>query len=62
MTPANSARAMMITTAPIRLLVVDDHPLFREGLAHTLGSEEGFEIVAQAEDGTTAIDLWCSPT
>ena len=58
MTPANSARAMMITTAPIRLLVVDDHPLFREGLAHTLGSEEGFEIVAQAEDGTTAIDLW----
>lgn len=49
---------MMITTAPIRLLVVDDHPLFREGLAHTLGAEEGFEIVAQAEDGTTAIDLW----
>jgi DNA-binding NarL/FixJ family response regulator len=49
---------MMITTPPIRLLVVDDHPLFREGLAHTLGAEEGFKIVAQAEDGTTAIDLW----
>ena len=58
MTPVNSARAMMITTPPIRLLVVDDHPLFREGLAHTLGAEEGFKIVAQAEDGTTAIDLW----
>ncbi len=49
---------MMITIPPIRLLVVDDHPLFREGLAHTLGAEEGFKIVAQAEDGTTAIDLW----
>jgi DNA-binding NarL/FixJ family response regulator len=48
----------MITTPAIRLLVVDDHPLFREGLAHTLGAEEGFKIVAQAEDGTTAIDLW----
>jgi two-component system, NarL family, response regulator len=58
MTPVSSARAMMITTPPIRLLVVDDHPLFREGLAHTLGAEEGFKIVAQAEDGTTAIDLW----
>jgi DNA-binding NarL/FixJ family response regulator len=48
----------MITTAPIRLLVVDDHPLFREGLAHTLGTEDGFEIVAQAEDGKAAIALW----
>ena len=54
---------MMITTPPIRLLVVDDHPLFREGLAHTLGTEDGFEIVAQAEDGKTAITLWesCQP-
>ena len=54
---------MLSTTALIRLLIVDDHPLFREGLAHTLGSEEGFEIVAQAEDGRTAIDLWesCQP-
>ena len=49
---------MMITTPPIRLLVVDDHPLFREGLAHTLGTEDGFEIVAQAEDGKAAIALW----
>jgi DNA-binding NarL/FixJ family response regulator len=48
----------MITTASIRLLVVDDHPLFREGLAHTLGTEDGFEIVAQAEDGKAAIELW----
>jgi DNA-binding NarL/FixJ family response regulator len=42
----------------IRVLVVDDHPLFREGLVHTLGAEEGFEIVAQAEDGKAAIELW----
>jgi DNA-binding NarL/FixJ family response regulator len=44
-------------------MIVDDHPLFREGLAHTLGTENGFEIVGQAEDGKTAIDLWesCQP-
>jgi DNA-binding NarL/FixJ family response regulator len=50
--------SIMSSTAPIRLLVMDDHPLFRDGLAHTLGAEEGFEIVAQAEDGSTALDVW----
>lgn len=48
----------MTMSPSIRILVVDDHPLFREGLVHTLGAEEGFEIVAQAEDGKAALDAW----
>ena len=39
----------------IRLLLVDDHPLFRKGLASLLEKEPGFEIVGEAEDGVEAI-------
>ncbi len=41
----------------IRLLLVDDHPLFREGLARLLASERDFEIVAQCSTSTEALRL-----
>ncbi|MFT3800958.1 MAG: response regulator transcription factor [Burkholderiaceae bacterium] len=41
----------------IRVLVVDDQPLIRRGLALTLGTEPGIEIVGQAADGQEAIEL-----
>src|SRR5574341_1194825 len=40
---------------PIRLLLVDDHELFRKGLAQLLRHDEGFEIVGEAQDGTEAV-------
>lgn len=41
----------------IRLLVVDDDPLVRAGLALMLGGADDIEIVAEAADGAQAIDL-----
>jgi two-component system nitrate/nitrite response regulator NarL len=39
---------------PIRLLVVDDHNLFRRGLIALLGNDERFEIAGEAADATAA--------
>jgi DNA-binding NarL/FixJ family response regulator len=41
----------------MRVLVVDDHPLYREGLAMALETMEDVEVVGQAADGTTATEL-----
>lgn len=41
----------------IRVLLADDHPIYREGLAHTLGEQEGIAVVGQAADGTEAVRL-----
>ena len=40
----------MTTLAPITLLVVDDHTLFRRGLVALLGQDERFEVADQAGD------------
>jgi len=39
-----------------RILVVDDHALFRMGIANILGQQADFEIVAEADDSRSAID------
>lgn len=41
----------------IRLLIVDDHPTFRNGLTQMLDQEEDLECVGTAADGSTAISL-----
>jgi two-component system nitrate/nitrite response regulator NarL len=41
--------------APIRLLIVDDHTLFRQGLHSLLHSEPQFQVVGEATDGAEGV-------
>ena len=42
---------------PIRVLLADDHPVYREGLAALLASVEGLEVVGTAADGAAAVAM-----
>jgi two-component system, NarL family, response regulator NreC len=42
---------------PIRILLADDHNILREGLRLMLERQEGFEVVAEADDGRSALLL-----
>lgn len=42
---------------PIRLMLVDDHEIVREGLRTLLDQEEDLEVVGEAEDGESAVRL-----
>jgi two-component system NarL family response regulator len=42
-------------TPPIRLLVVDDHPVVRGGLVALLGTVDNMQVVAEASDGAEAV-------
>ena len=44
----------------IRLLIVDDHPIVRDGLRAVFESEAAFEVVGQAADGAEAVDRACA--
>ena len=41
----------------LRVIVVDDHPLYREGLVTAISAMPGVEVVAQAGDGEQAVAL-----
>jgi DNA-binding NarL/FixJ family response regulator len=41
----------------IRIVVADDHPIFRDGLCKLLALEEDFQVVAQAQDGQQVLEV-----
>jgi two-component system nitrate/nitrite response regulator NarL len=44
-------------TSSVRILIADDHPIFRDGLKRLLESEHGFRVVGEACDGIEAVEL-----
>jgi len=41
-----------------KIIIVDDHQLFREGVKRILDFEDTFEVVAEGDDGTDVINLY----
>ncbi len=45
------------TPEKVRVVVGDDHPLFREGVVRALSSSGSVNVVGEADDGTAALEL-----
>ena len=52
MTPSGAS-----SSRPIRVVLVDDHPLVREGVRAVLGTDPELEVVAEAGNATEALTL-----
>jgi DNA-binding NarL/FixJ family response regulator len=44
------------SSADLRVLVVDDHPMVRTALAETLSDEAGVTVVGECEDGSLVVE------
>src|SRR4051812_10078841 len=42
---------------PLRLVLVDDHPVLRAGLKAMLSAEGDFQVIAEADNGSVAVEL-----
>jgi two-component system, NarL family, nitrate/nitrite response regulator NarL len=50
-------QAEVVAGEKVRVVVGDDHPMFREGVVRALVSSGEIDVVAQAEDGSQALEL-----
>jgi len=56
MTNGNGAGSPQEPDKPIRIVIADDHPIFREGLKFLLGTQQDFQMVAEVGNGDDVID------
>ncbi|WP_160003321.1 response regulator transcription factor [Rhizobium sp. 18055] len=47
-----------MTTSTLRVAIVDDHPIFRNGLSRSLADEPGFEVVGEGASAADAVALF----
>ena len=52
-----SDEASALAGDPVRVILIDDQELFRRGLTMLLGVEPGIEVVGEAGDGVSAVEL-----
>lgn len=46
---------MSVVPPPVRVLIADDHSLFRMGLSRILGGDKRFDVIGEAKDGEEAV-------
>jgi DNA-binding NarL/FixJ family response regulator len=49
---------MSVASGPIRILIVDDHPLLREGIAALVGGQTDMMLVAECSNGREAVQAF----
>ena len=42
---------------PVKVAMIDDHPIVRQGLRNLLETEPSFQVIAEADDGITGLEL-----
>lgn len=47
----------MQSSVPARVLIVDDHPIVRQGLSELIGRHDGLKVTGQAADADAALEL-----
>ena len=47
-----------LTAQPITLILIDNHPVVRDGLALIIGNQKDMKVVGQGSDGVEAVDLY----
>jgi DNA-binding NarL/FixJ family response regulator len=48
----------MTVDRQIKVMIVDDHPLMRSGIAGEINAQQDMKVVAEAEDGESALELF----
>jgi DNA-binding NarL/FixJ family response regulator len=56
--PEKTRVLAMNETRPIRIMTVDDHPVFREGIGSMLSTQKDMELIAEASTGMEAVKLY----
>ena len=55
--PMRTAAQMPALHRPIRIVIADDHPIFRDGLRRLLEAEADLRVLGEASDGAEAVKL-----
>jgi len=55
--PEGSSKNFLMETKKTKIIIVDDHPIVRQGLTELINSESDLEVCAQAEDAHQALKL-----